>query len=139
MSDTPTPDPQDSAPNNEQADEDSHEKTLSDILHHVSEAASIASALGEEKIGKVFGDMGQTFEKVSNKGQQAAQKAKERMSGQKASMEEKLGELVDAALARLRVATKDDIERLEKLILDLRQDLQAQSKAETGDEDEAEA
>jgi len=139
MSDTPTPDPENSAQNNEQADENSHEKTLSDILHHVSEAASIASALGEEKIGKIFGDVGQKFEKVSSKGQQAAQKAKERMSGQKASMEEKLGELVDAALARLRVATKDDIERLEKLILDLKQDLQAPGDPEPCGEGEAEA
>jgi len=116
----------------EGAAEPAREQSFSDILDHLSSAANIAASLGEEKVQKVFSEVQEQVGKVSKKGQEAARKARQRMAGKSEDVEHRVGELVAAALSKLRVATKDDIERLEGLVREVRDEVGQLGRRESG-------
>lgn len=108
--------------------EQAAEQSFSAIFEHLTKAANIAAALGEEKAQKLFAEMQGHVSKASQKGQQAARKAKEQVADKAAEVEDRLAQLVASTLARVRVATRDDIERLEKLIREVRDEVGAQNR-----------
>ncbi|MBI2192650.1 MAG: hypothetical protein HYU36_11765 [Planctomycetes bacterium] len=104
-----------------QQDGEKKKESFADVLEHLSKAAAIAAVLGEEKFNQLVSDLREQGEKISQKSEQIGQKAKERVERQKKSFEDWLGDRLAAAMARQQVATKEDIERLEKLIQEMRQ------------------
>lgn len=106
----------------EQPQTDSKKKEgFSDVLEHLAQAASIATALGEERFSQFVSELRAQTGKASQKGEEIGRKARERVEQQKKSFEEWLTERFAAAMARQNVATKEDIARLEKLILEIGQ------------------
>jgi len=96
--------------------------SFKDIYSHLTQAANIAASMGEERVTKIFGDVQDQLNKISQKGHKVAQAARDRVSTSKESVEDRVEEVVHATLDSLKVATRDDIERLENLIRELKKE-----------------
>ncbi|MDP6113193.1 MAG: phasin family protein [Planctomycetota bacterium] len=115
-------------PTREEAAETEHQceeeesKSFKDIFGHLTQAANIAASMGEERVTRIFGDVQEQLKKISQKGQEVAQAARERVNTGKSSVEERVEDVVHSTLDSLKVATRDDIERLESLIRELKKE-----------------
>jgi BMFP domain-containing protein YqiC len=97
-------------------------KSFKDIFSHLTQAANIAASMGEERVTRIVGDVQDQLKKISQKGHKVAQAARDRVSTSKESVEDRVEEVVHATLDSLKVATRDDIERLENLIRELKKE-----------------
>ncbi len=113
-----------------QPDESGDENSFKSIFGHLSQAANIAASMGEESVTKLFGEVQEQVKRMSDKGHEVAQAAKDKASGHRASVEAQVEEIVESTLSSLKVATKDDIERLERLINELKQTSEEKSDSD---------
>lgn len=96
--------------------------SFKDIFSHLTQAANIAASMGEERVTRIFGDVQEQLKKISERSHKVAQAARDRVSTGKSKVEDRVEEVVHSTLDSLKVATKDDIERLENLIRELKEE-----------------
>jgi len=114
--------PEEGAAENDNQAEEEESKSFKDIFSHLTQAANIAASMGEERVTRIFGDVQEQLRKISHKGHEVAQAARERVNTGKASVEDRVEDVVHSALDSLKVATREDIERLENLIRELKEE-----------------